>query len=142
MEISKRNTEGYMDLTAYQALVNISKQRNPERKKKCLVFICSPYAGDIQGNTMRAKRYGRYAVSKNVIPVIPHLMYPSFLEDDDPDDRKLGLEMGLVLLERCREVWVFGERISDGMRAEIEKAKKFQKVIKYFTIDCRVKGDE
>ena len=139
MEISKRNTEGYMDLTAYHALVNISKQENPERKKKCLVFICSPYAGDIQGNTMRAKRYGRFAVSKNTIPVIPILMYPQFLEDDDPDDRKLGLEMGLVLLERCREVWVFGERISNGMREEIDKAKKLQKVIKYFTIDCREK---
>ena len=32
--------------------------------------------------------------------------------------------MGMVLLTKCEQVWVFGGIISAGMRAEIEKAEK------------------
>ena len=31
--------------------------------------------------------------------------------------------MGLQLLDICSELWVFGIHISEGMKAEIEKAK-------------------
>lgn len=66
----------------------------PEKRK--IIFLCSPFAGDIEFNTARARRYGRFAVSKNTIPIIPHLMYPQFLYEDDPTERQLGIEMGLV----------------------------------------------
>lgn len=33
--------------------------------------------------------------------------------------------MGIELLRRCDEIWVFGEP-SEGMRAEIEEAKSLQ----------------
>ena len=44
----KRNAEGYYDPTAGEALLNIMRE---ERKKanRALVYICSPYAGDIEG---------------------------------------------------------------------------------------------
>lgn len=45
--------------------------------------------------------------------------------------------MDMVLLGRCEEVWVFGSHISDGMAAEIEKAKRKQIRIRYFTEDCK-----
>ncbi len=48
------------------------------------MFICSPYADDVEANVMRAKRYGRFAVTEQAIPIVPHLMYPQFLFDDDP----------------------------------------------------------
>ena len=35
--------------------------------------------------------------------------------------------MGLQLLELCDEVWVFGPCISEGMKAEIELARKLGK---------------
>lgn len=132
--MERYNHEHYPDPTAYQALTKIQQE---ERRKKPVVFICSPYAGDIEGNVMRAKRYGRFAVTQKVIPVIPHLMYTQFLYDEDPVERKLGLEMGLVLLTKCSELWVFGERVSSGMQAEIRKAKQRNMTIRYFSVGCK-----
>ena len=133
MSVNKFNAEGYKDLTAYEALTNIEKEK---KQKKKIVFICSPFAGDIEGNTRRARRYGRFAVTEKAVPVIPHLMYPQFLEEDDPEERQLGIDMGLVLLSKCYELWVFGNRISSGMSVEIAKAKKWNIPIRYFTTEC------
>lgn len=50
--------------------------------------------------------------------------------------------MGIVLLGKCEHVWVFGDLISEGMAAEIEKAKKQRKTIRYFTEDLKEVGHE
>ncbi len=134
MSVNLYNSERYVDPTAYEALTNIIEQEKKNNKK--IVFICSPFAGDIEGNTKRAKRYGRFAISKKVVPVIPHLMYPQFLYEDDPDERRLGIEMGLILLSKCHEIWVFGNRISKGMAEEIGRAKKLGIPIRYYDIHC------
>ncbi|QGG47331.1 DUF7768 domain-containing protein [Heliorestis convoluta] len=135
MTNSLYNSEGYKDPTAFEALNNIER----EQKRK-VVFICSPFAGDIEGNTERAKRYGRFAVTERVVPIIPHLMYPQFLFDDDPAERLLGIEMGMVLLTKCHELWVFGGHISSGMAVEIEEAKRQNIPIRYFTSSCKPRG--
>lgn len=44
--------------------------------------------------------------------------------------------MGLVLLTKCVEVWVFGAYISEGMAAGISKAKQRGMVVRYFTENC------
>ena len=134
MGVNLYNSEGYRDPTAHEALTNIEKRRKP------IVFICSPYAGDVEGNVMRARRYGRFAVTEKTIPIIPHLMYPQFLFDDDPAERKLGLQMGLVLLTKCQELWVFGPKISTGMAIEIDKAKRYNMPIRYYTVGCEPVG--
>jgi hypothetical protein len=139
MSVNKFNAEGYYDPTVYEALSNLEREEK-QRKKKKIVFICSPFAGDIEGNIIRARRYGRFAVVQKAIPIIPHLMYPQFLEEDDPEERQLGIEMGLVLLSKCHELWVFGNRISSGMSVEIAKAKKWNIPIRYFTNECLEKG--
>ncbi len=56
-----------------------------------LVYIASPYAGDVQSNTEAAKSYCRAALEEGVVPIAPHLLYPQFLEDSDPAERNLGL---------------------------------------------------
>jgi hypothetical protein len=133
MSVNLYNSEGYLDPTAYEAIKNIEKEKK-------VVFICSLFKDDIEVNTARAKRYGRFAVTKKVVPIIPHLMYPRFLNEDSPDERAMGLEMGLVLLSNCHEIWVFGNRISRGMEIEIEKAKEIKIPIRYYDIHCRPVG--
>lgn len=141
MSVNKYNAEGYHDPTVFEALTNIEKEEK-QRKKKKIVFICSPFAGDIEGNTRRARRYGRFAVTEKAVPIIPHLMYPQFLEENDPEERQLGIDMGLILLGKCQELWVFGSRISSGMSAEITKAKRWNIPIRYFTTECvETKGE-
>ena len=130
--MDKRNPEGYMDLTPYEALTNL--ENNQARP---LVFICSPFAGDIPLNIHRAKRYARFAVSQKAVPVIPHLMYPRFLDEEDVAQRQLGIEMGLRLLEACQEIWVFGSFISAGMAVEIKAANAMKVPVRYFDIHCR-----
>lgn len=41
--------------------------------------------------------------------------------------------MGGVLLGKCDEVWVFGNRITAGMREEIDKAERMRKKIRRFS---------
>ena len=131
MGISLYNHERYLDPTAHEALTNIEKE-----EKRKIVFICSPFAGDIEGNIMRARRYGRFAVSEQVVPIIPHLMYPQLLDEHDPKERQLGIDMGLVLLSKCHEIWVFGDRISSGMAVEIKHAKRSGIIIRHFNDVC------
>lgn len=66
-----------------------------------------------------------------------HLLFPQYM--DESTERELALFMGMVLLGKCAQVWVFGDVISDGMAAEIAKAKKKGKVIRYFTEDLEEK---
>ncbi|ETA80603.1 DUF7768 domain-containing protein [Youngiibacter fragilis] len=131
--VDKKNSEGYSDPTVYEALRNIKKE---DKVFRPLVFICSPYAGDIEKNTERAKMYSRFAVfERNAIAFAPHLLLPLYLSDDDPEERELALFMDIVFLGKCNELWVFGEKITNGMQREIDKAKKRCMKIRYFTED-------
>ena len=89
-----------------------------------LVYIASPYAGDIEKNTEYAKEACRVVMNSGHAFFAPHLLYPSVLDDGDPRERLAGLDMGLAALSHCDELWVFGERISAGMAAEIAEAKR------------------
>lgn len=124
---------------SYEELARQYGRRFDENKRivayRPMVYICSPYAGDIKTNTEKARKYSRYAISRDAIPVTPHLMYPQFVSEDT--ERDLGLFMGMVLLGKCDEVWVFGDRISDGMRAEINVAKKWKRKVRYFTEELK-----
>lgn len=43
------------------------------------------------------------------------------------------MEMGLKLVERCDELWAFGPTISDGMKREIEHARRKGIPIRYLS---------
>lgn len=129
--VDKKNSEGYPDPTVYEALTNIKKE---DKVFKPLVYICSPYAGDVDRNTERAKLYSRFAViERDAIAFAPHLLFPLYLSDDDHAERELALFMDLVFLGKCNELWVFGKNITNGMQMEINKAKKRRMTIRYFT---------
>ena len=116
------------DPTPHEAVFNMDKEA---KKWRPLVYVCSPYAGDVRNNTENARRYCRFAVDAGAIPLAPHLLLPQFLSEET--ERELALFMGMVLLGRCEEVWVFGERVTDGMAAEIAKAEKRKMKVRYFT---------
>lgn len=135
MSVNLYNSEGYLDTTVYEALSNMEQEARRIAYRP-LVFICSPFAGDMEGNAARAREYCRFAVAENCIPVAPHLLFPQFMEETDPAQRRLGIFFGLVLQSKCREVWVFGRNITKGMAVEIEKAKERSLPIRYFTEQC------
>lgn len=134
MGINKFNSEGYYDPTTYEALTNIAREEKAaKRVYRPLVYICSPYAGEVERNVNMARVYSRFAVRNACIPLASHLLYPQFMDDGNPAERSLALFMGLVLLTKCDQVWVFGRKISAGMAAEIAKAEKKKIPVRYFT---------
>ena len=69
-----------------------------------LVYIASPYSGDVERNVAFAKAACRYAMNQGVTPIASHLLYPQMLDDGVPEERKLGTDMGLRILKGCVEV--------------------------------------
>ena len=135
MNINKFNSEGYYDPTTYEALSSIEKEERSLRTFRPIVYICSPYAGDVETNVQKARRYCRFAVDKGYIPIAPHLLFTQFLNDDSPKERQLGIFFGNAVMSKCSEVWVFGEHISNGMEAEIKRAKWKNYRLRYFNED-------
>ena len=83
---------------------------------------------------MNARRYCRFAVEYGVIPLALHLSLPQLMSEKT--ERENAMFMNMVFLGRCEQLWVFGERITEGMAAEIAKAEKRGMPIRYFTDDC------
>lgn len=132
MAVGFKNQEGYADPTAFEALTTIEKEA---KKWRPLVYVCSPYSGNVIGNTEKAKRYCRFAVDSGAIPLAPHLLLPLFMKE--PAERELAMFMDMVFLGKTEQLWVFGENFSPGMQAEIAKAKKRNMKIRYFTEDLQ-----
>ena len=128
MNIERYNMEGYADPTPYEAM----RSRHGFRP---IVYVCSPYSGDVERNTEDARRYCRYVLERGGIPYAPHLLFPQFMDDDDPEERSLALFCGSAMMSKCSEVWVFGDRISKGMQAEINHAARRYFPIRYITDD-------
>ena len=80
-----------------------------------LIYIASPYAGDIETNTAFAKKACRYAIHQGHTPIAVHLLYPQMLDDAEPTEREIGLRLGHRVLEVCDELWLCGGRVSFGI---------------------------
>jgi len=132
MTISKFNGEGYKDPTSYEALSKVVRD-SEDYSYLPLVYICSPYAGEVETNVTKAKKFSRFAVNKMCIPLTPHFLYPQFMDDNNPAERNLASHINYVLLGKCEELWVFGSVVSPGMGHEIGIAKKRNMKIKYFS---------
>ncbi len=126
-----RNSEGYYDPTAGEALGRIMREKHRKQDKyRRKVYVASKYKGDTENNVKAAIGYAHIVIEKGYMPVVSHLMYPQILNDNDPEERKLGLAFSLALLRMCDEVWVFGD-VSSGMALEIKEARRLQKKIKF-----------
>ena len=85
------NRSGCKDPTPYQAIRNVEK-----KKYYPLVYICSPFSGDVENNVIKARTYSRYALDKGNIPIAPHLLFPQFMSDES--ERRLAMHFNYVLL--------------------------------------------
>lgn len=137
MGIDKYNSEGYYDPTAYEALTNIQCEEKAAKKAAYLplVYVCSPYSGDIKNNVSNAKKYSRFAVENRAIPITPHLLYPQFM--NEATERDMAMHFNYVLLGKCTELWVFGGVVSCGMAHEISVARKRKMKIRWFNHEMK-----
>lgn len=63
MGINIRNSEGYMDTVPFQAISGIDREAKAASKPtfRPLVYICSPFSGDIETNKKKAADFAEYA---------------------------------------------------------------------------------
>ena len=87
-----------------------------------IIYVAYPYAGDTLKNTEFAKKACRHVMNEGHAFFAPHLLYPNLLDDSQPQEWQLGIDMGLAMLEHCDELWCYGEQISHGMMQEIAEA--------------------
>ena len=98
------------------------------------VYVCSPFRptavseadreAEQRSNIERALKACRILAMMGIQPLAPHLYFTRFLKDDVAAERDTGMRFALSWLEQADELWVFGERVSDGMAQEIAKAKE------------------
>jgi hypothetical protein len=100
-----------------------------------LIFVSSPYSGNVKENVANAKSYCKYVMDQGLIPFAPHLFFTQFLDDSNDTDRLMGLYAGMSMLERCDEFWMFGDTISDGMRLELQEAIRLNKPIGFVQVE-------
>ena len=133
-----RNNEHYVDPTFAAAYARIKKEmaKNDGDTYMPWVYIASPLRGDVERNIEKAKGYSRFAIKQNAVPMCPHIYFTLFLDDANEVERRIGLILGLQLLKRCKEVWVFDDTISEGMANEIRIAEKRKIPIRYFSESC------
>lgn len=107
------------------------------------VFICSPYkpasteplekAEELRSNIRQARRACELAIGCGYMPLAPHCYFTGFLNDNDPEQRKDGLKLVKGWLDISDKVWVFGDRISEGMAEatrgiQLKATRRSQKV--------------
>lgn len=88
------------------------------------VFIAHPIAGDVEGNTKKVLAICETIHDKEIIPVAPYLVSLQYLDDTVKEDRQLGVDANLECFRRkyIDELWLFGDRISEGVAAEVKLA--------------------
>jgi hypothetical protein len=100
------------------------------------VYVVSPLRASktrtLVQNTLLVKALCHEVALAGHAVFAPHLLYPLFLDDTIPEERALGISMGLAWLDAVDEVWVYTlYGVSEGMRAEVAYAKALGKKIVY-----------
>jgi len=126
--VAYENPKGYADSVSCQEL---NKKDEEQMTQRPLVYICSPFSGDVEGNQQKARQYSRVAVEQGAIPIAPHLLLPQFMKEET--ERELAMTMDIAILSRCDELWVFGDKHSVGMQKEIAYAKRSQIPIRFIS---------
>ena len=105
------------------------------------VIIESPFAGETKGDIEANLTYARAAMHDCLLrgeaPFASHALYTQdgVLDDKVPEQRKLGIEAGLVWGELANKTVVYQDRgISPGMEQGIARARKEGRPVEFRTI--------
>jgi len=93
-----------------------------------VVYIAHPIGGDIEGNLKRVVKIARMInlTEPETVPVANYFLDCYALDDNIPEERERGIKNDTELFHRgyIDEVRLYGDRISNGMRAEVLLARQ------------------
>ena len=102
------------------------------------VVLESPFAGDVELNVRYARACLRDCLLRGEAPFASHLLYtqPGVLNDDDPNERSMGINAGFVIGLGYETTVVYTDLgISDGMKMGIALALKIERPVEYRTLE-------
>jgi hypothetical protein len=107
-----------------------------------LVILESPYAGDVERNTLYARRALKDSLMRGEAPIASHLLYPQVLDDLIPSERQLGIDAGLAWRKVAEATVVYQDYgISPGMEYGIKLARERGIPVEYRSIGLNVSLD-
>lgn len=100
------------------------------------IYVISPFAGDNGAereiNVQRARMICREIVLAGHTPFAPHLFFPQFLNDQEPEERRRGIEAGqeIMMHGKFERAWYYPKRgrgpeiiITGGMQSDMDAAR-------------------
>ena len=88
-----------------------------------LIYICSPYRGEVERNLQYARELTRIALDNDFVPITPHLYITQAVNDEVPEEREKGMAAGKELLKHCKYILIGSKYgLSEGMLEEIRLA--------------------
>lgn len=114
-------------------------QNSPGFGNQKRIFVCSPVTLGIEAvsevaqkneiiasNIKKAEDYCRKVMLNGDYPYAPHLIATRFTNEHVPEERKMGINIGLAFLKICDALCVFSKtgKFGKGMEAEMREAAK------------------
>src|SRR5580765_4146128 len=88
-----------------------------------ICYIGHPISGDVMANLNDIRRIVRQINLEfpEIVPFVPYYVDIVSLDDSIPEERERGIANDKAILESgmVQEMWLTGDRISNGMREEI-----------------------
>jgi len=105
------------------------------KKGRMLVYVESPYAGDIETNRAYLKACMLDSLGREEAPFASHEMYTRVLDDLLPNERRAGMEAGFAWAAEADLTAVYYDLgISGGMREGISRAAEAGRRIEWRTL--------
>jgi len=102
-------------------LVRIGRGESTTTVRTRRIYVCHAFSDDPDCNAARVAEICKALVDSGYVPMAPQLYLPRFV--DEATERERALRLGIDLLDGCDELRVYGGRITEGMRGEIEHAE-------------------
>lgn len=103
------------------------------------IILESPFAGDVARNLRYLRACLRDSLLRGEAPFASHAIYtqPGVLDDDKPDDRRLGMTAGWAWMKAAEAVAVYRDLgITPGMEKGIAMARELR-----LPVEHRLLGD-
>lgn len=102
------------------------------------VVIESPFAGDVETNKRYLRACMKDCLRRGEAPYASHGLYtqPGVLDDDDPEERELGIQAGFAIRSIIGDTVVYTDLgISSGMRYGIDHCEAGNHPLEYRTLE-------
>lgn len=99
-----------------------------------LVYLESPFAGDVETNIKYARACMADCLARGEAPFASHLLYTQegILNDNVPGERSLGISAGFAWAQFAQKTVVYTDLgISGGMQLGIQNARLAEREVEY-----------